>query len=234
MDLKKYVKDRLNAILLSPSNEAIIPGAILDINWENGTLYYLKKIFSLGIYEQQYTVNMYNGHIGAYFPKPAETDYSTVLIPANLAVENITQSIKASNSIVLPQYGLDIKGLFTNETRCVMSIQKIKARIFKTPSISYYIFKNYTNLRQSASYSNYKLYEWLTNDLVVTEAYYATKITWTFDKQFDMDAMVNYIKAGNAIQDKLNYNQIDHKTFEISGEPTVPFAVKGIWLKEEK
>jgi len=227
MDLKTYMEKTLNAELLSPSHSHIIPGAVLNVMWEKGTLFYLKKIFSLGIYKKKHSIHAFNGFVYQLFNNENAEDYTSIILPANIALETLTHNLTIKGDIKLPQYGLDVLTTFNKNQKCTIQIEKIQARVFNDPSVTYKIYKLFSEITPEN-----KLYNWLLNDFVVTEAFYATKLCWTFEKGIDIEAIVNYAKSVN-IQSTLTYAQKNSQTIEISGEPTVPFAARGFWLEEE-
>jgi hypothetical protein len=223
MDLQSYVSKNLNAILLPVSQELIIPGAVLDIEWEKGTLYTLKKIFSIGIYQQKYTVQTFKGYIWKYNHYDS-SNFDSKLIIANVPKEIFTQNYKIINSILLPQYGINVSSLFHQYYKCCLTIDEIKIRILNNPQI---MFKVHNDFSQNSFISEYS-----TGDLIVTESFYATKLKWEFDKNTDINLILNYLKMSH-VQDNFTYSLDTTQTIEISGQPTVPFAVRGMFLNKD-
>jgi hypothetical protein len=222
MDLQTYVLKHLNAIILPVSQEAIIPGAVLEAEWEKGTLYTLKKIFSLNIYKQQYTIKSYKGLIWKYCHYDPINFKSTIVL-ANIIADLHTQNFKIINSILLPQYNIDIFSLFESDMKCNLTINEIKARILLNPEIMLKVYQDFNN---NTFISNY-----CTGDLVVSECYYATKLKWEFDKSLNIRIILDYLKQLK-LQDNYHYKYDDHHVVEMSGQPTVPFAVRGLWLNK--
>jgi hypothetical protein len=225
MNLREFVHERLGGILLEIANERYIPGALLDIERESGFAYILKEIGTVSLYKQKFIVRRLDGFVWE-FTGESEQIYESDLVAGNMVQEEIKHELGLEAAASVPQYGITLSGALNTKLNAVLRVGKIQARVFRKAGVAFEGMQGLLRLKGR----DLEKWEWVNGDYLVTEAYYTTSIKYTFYAEGDIRAKVDFERAGFTASGSTSAKWLDYNVLEISGEPSVPFAVRGIWL----
>jgi len=225
MNLKEFIEERVGGILLELATEDIVPGVILDVQRESGFGYWLKEIFTVSLYEKKYIVRRSDGAVWEYTGLP-KIEFDSSLVPGNMVQEQIKHELSLDAKASLPQYGVTFSGDLKTAYSAVLKVGKIQARVFKNPAVLYKANQYLLALKKSDP----EKWEWVNGDFLVSETYYTTELSWVFYGDGSVDAKADFEKAGFKTSGQITANWTSNNILSLSGEPSVPFAVRGMWI----
>jgi len=225
MRLRQFIQERVGGLLLEIANEDIFPGVILDVERESGLGYWAKEAFTVGLYDQKYRIRRSNGAVWRYTGRDG-SDFESSLVAGNLVQEQIKHELALDAKAALPQYGVAVSGDINATYSAVLRIGKIQARVFRDPAILYSVSQDVLAL----SKTDIPKWEWLNGDFLISETYYTTELSWVFCGEGAINAKADFENAGFEASGGISASWKNNNELSLSGEPSVPFAVRGMWL----
>lgn len=225
MELRELMWERHHAFLLDLANENIVPGSLLEVEYDplDGWEAFL-EIATIGLYSGSMPQLVHHdGNIWDLLSEEQEQDYASELVAGNIVQSDVKHSFALEASSALPQYGISFTGSLNTNFSVVMRVGKVQSRVFQNTGIFYQGVQSLLAMKEKDE----ELWEWINGDYFVSESYYTTEIKLVFHSEGSLSAKGEFENAGFQAGGNVQANWSSDNILTLSGEPSVPFAVRG-------
>jgi hypothetical protein len=212
MTVYQLMRERYNAHLVPLLTSRAIPGFLFDVRWQWAIPFDTKPEFT--------------GEDG-YAWEFADVDpdrFSSSLVDANVVQESVRDQRTLGGAIGLPQYGLTFGAAIATNYKLDLTITGIKGRVFDRAPAAIELVESLLALKSSKR----AYWEWVNDDLLVTEAYYVTSFHAALRGTTSVTAQAAFAAAGQHVEPGVSYEWVSESELTVSGVPSVPLAVRGL------
>lgn len=212
LDVYNFMRERYNAHLVPLVTERAIPGFLFDVRWHWALPFDSKPEF-LGE----------DGHAWDFIDVD-ESAFGSSVVKANIVQESVADQRTLGGTLSLPQYGLSFGSTLTSSFKISLTITGIRARVFDRSPAPIELLEALLALRES----NSAYWDWINDDLLVTESYYVTSFHASFRNLSDVSAKAAFDAASQRIETGISYKWLTDSELKVDGMPSVPLAVRGL------
>lgn len=216
MQLRSFLYERYKMFPLTTSTARIVPGMVLDADWEWALSIDSKPVFG--------------GESGLAWElaglSPSKfSQYSSVKTAAAMVVPDLSGRFAVDATLGLPQFGLSAGLGLKHAYKVNITISMIGVRSFQSAPVlrQMELVEALFQLRRT----NEKLWrEYLDNDFLVFECWYADQFRATFASSGNVTIKAALKEVG--VDLKVEWE--NESTFRFEGDVQAPFAVRGTKL----
>jgi hypothetical protein len=154
----------------------------------------------------------------------SESQYPSELVNANLIQASISDKFTLAASANIPQFGLSAEADLTSAMNASIKVSGVQARVFVKPISGFLLMQELLKLKVA----NPALWNWVNDDILVTETYYVTSFLISFKNSGSLTAKAAFEAGKIRLDPKLTATWLSDSTLESKGVPTVAVAYRGL------
>ena len=214
-----HLWERYRVGCITLGSERIVPGMILDAEWP-----WFAELLNLPPYLAGERERAWETL------KLPEGDFPNEEFQASVIKEATYGKVTVEAGASLPQFGFEFSGKLDVEFKGVLTIGPTTTRAFTDMTAGRRLLSALVELEKAGD----GRWPWIHDDFLATDCFYTNSLVAEFKKSGGIEARAAFTEAGITAKGNLTIEWLNDSTFELVGDATVPFGVRGLRINKNE